>query len=81
MQRLAGDTTGARVMAEQARNTLEQLYRNQPGRAHIAETLSQAYAVMGQKDSAVQLAERAIMLLPSKDRAFVPGLQQNLAFI
>ena len=82
MQRLAGDTAGARVTAEQARNTLEQLYRNQPDRAHIAETLSQAYAVMGQKDSAVKLAERAIMLLPStKDRAFVPGLEQNLALI
>ena len=30
MQRLAGDTAGAKVTAEQARNTLEQLYRDQP---------------------------------------------------
>ena len=30
MQRLAGDTAGAKLTAEQARNTLEQLYRDQP---------------------------------------------------
>jgi TolB-like protein/Tfp pilus assembly protein PilF len=81
-QRLAGDTAGARVTAEQARNTLEQLYRNQPDRAFIAATLSQAYAAMGQKDSAVKLAERAIMLLPStKDPVGGPALEENLALI
>ena len=30
VQRLAGDTAGAKVTAEQARNTLEPLYKNQP---------------------------------------------------
>ena len=30
MQRLAGDTAGAKVTAEQARNTLEPLYKDQP---------------------------------------------------
>ena len=30
MQRLAGDTAGAKVTAEQARDTLEPLYRDQP---------------------------------------------------
>ena len=30
MQRLAGDTAGAKATAEQARNTLEQLYKDQP---------------------------------------------------
>ena len=33
MQRLAGDTAGAKVTAEQARNTLEQLHRDQPDNA------------------------------------------------
>ena len=37
MQRLAGDTAGAKVTAEQARNTLEQLYRDQPDNAFFAE--------------------------------------------
>ena len=35
MQRLAGDTAGAKVTAEQARNTLEQLYRDQPDNAYL----------------------------------------------
>ena len=47
MQRLAGDTAGAKVTAEQARNTLEQLYRDQPDNAFVAALLSQAYAVDG----------------------------------
>ena len=44
MQRLAGDTAGAKITAEQARNTLEQLYRDQPDNANLAAALSQAYA-------------------------------------
>ena len=35
MQRLAGDTAGAKVTAEQARNTLEQLYRDQPDNVRL----------------------------------------------
>ena len=65
MQRLAGDTAGAKVTAEQARNTFEQLYRDQPDNVYLAACLSQAYAVMGEKDSALKAAERAIMLSPS----------------
>ena len=65
MQRLAGDTAGAKITAEQARNTLEPLYRDQPDNVIFAALLSQAYAVMGEKDSALKEAERAIMLLPS----------------
>ena len=64
-QRLAGDTAGAKVTAEQARNTLEQLYRDQPDNALFGGKLSQAYAVMGEKDLALKVAERAIMLVPT----------------
>ena len=39
-QRLAGDTAGAKVTAEQVRNTLEQLYRDQPDNALVADVLS-----------------------------------------
>ena len=62
-QRFAGDTAGAKVTAEQARNTFEQLYRDQPDNVYLATCLSQAYAAMGEKDSALEAAERAIMLL------------------
>jgi tetratricopeptide (TPR) repeat protein len=84
-QRLAGDKAGAKVTAEPARNTFEQLYRDQADNAvrgvHAAR-LSRAYAAMGQKDSALEAAERAIMLWPrAKDPVTGPGLEENLALI
>jgi TolB-like protein/regulator of sirC expression with transglutaminase-like and TPR domain len=83
MQRPAGDTAGAKVSAEQALNTLEQLYRDQqPDNTNLAAALAQAYAAMGEKDSALKVMERAIMLRPSaKDRVSGPILEENLAFI
>jgi TolB-like protein/Tfp pilus assembly protein PilF len=82
MQRLAGDTAGAKATAEQARNTLEQLYTDQPDNALIAVYLSQAYAAIWEKDSALKAAERAIMLLPSaKDAVQGPAMEENLALI
>jgi TolB-like protein/Tfp pilus assembly protein PilF len=82
MQRLAGDTAGAKITAEQARNTLEPLCRNQPNNAFFPTALSFAYATLGDKSSALKEAERAIMLLPSaKDRVYGPGIEENLALI
>ena len=46
-QRLAGDTAGAKVTAEQARNTLEQLCKNQPDNPACG-MLSLAYAALGE---------------------------------
>jgi serine/threonine protein kinase/tetratricopeptide (TPR) repeat protein len=82
MQRLAGDTAGAKTTAEQAGNTLEQLYRDQPDAAFIAASRSQAYAAMGKKDSALREAQRAIMLAPrAKDPVNGPSYEENLAVI
>jgi serine/threonine protein kinase/Tfp pilus assembly protein PilF len=83
VQRLAGDTVGAKVTAEQARNTLEPLYKDQPDNAlKFASLLPQVYAVLGEKDSALKEAERAIMLLPSaKDPVSGPGREELLALI
>ena len=82
IRHLAGDTAGAKATAEQARNTFERLYRDQPDNYVFATWLSQAYAVMGEKESALKLAEHAILLMPSaKDRANGPNLEENLAFI
>ena len=55
-QRLAGDTAGAKVTAEQARNTLEELCKNQPDNPDFARLLSLAYAALGEKDSALKEA-------------------------
>jgi tetratricopeptide (TPR) repeat protein len=82
MQRLAGDTADAKVTAQQASHTFEQLCRDQPDNPVFATWLSQTYAVMGEKDSALKLAEHATVLLPTaKDRKNGPSLEENLAFI
>jgi len=91
MQRLATNTVGANITAEQTRNVLERLYRDQSdnfhiraprARADLALHMSLADAVMGEKESAIKTAERAIMLLPSTtDAAAGPVYEENLALI
>jgi TolB-like protein/Tfp pilus assembly protein PilF len=82
MQRLAGDMAGAKVTAEQARNTLEQLARAEPDNYYFPVWLSQAYAALGEKHSAVKAAKRAITLLPrAKDAVEGPDLEENRALI
>jgi serine/threonine protein kinase/Flp pilus assembly protein TadD len=81
-QRLAADAAGAKVTAEEARKTLEQLCKRQPNNASFLKPLAQAYAALGEKDLAVKAGERAIMLRPRyKDALSGPGLEENLALI
>ena len=61
MQLLAGDAAGARVTAQSARNTFEQLRKDQPNDVFTVINLSEVYAVMGQKDLALQAGEQAIV--------------------
>jgi TolB-like protein/predicted Zn-dependent protease len=82
IQRLAGDTASAKAAAEQARNTLEPLSKDQPDNAFVASALAVAYAVLDEKSSALNEAQRAIALVPSsKDRLSGPGYEENLALI
>jgi len=82
IERLNGDTAGAKVTAEQARNTLEPLCKNQPDNAVFAAGLSLANAVLGDKESALKEAERAITLSPSsKDRVNGPACEEVLALV
>jgi len=81
-QRIAGNTAQAKVDAEQARNTLESLKNDQPDNAFVAAALAVAYAILDEKDSALNETQRAIALLPSnKDRLSGPGLEENLALV
>ena len=82
-QLVAGDTAEAKAAAARARSTFEQLCREQPQNQLFAARLSEAYAVMGQKDSALEAAERAIMLLPRTRDAMNGGtrFEENLAVI
>ena len=82
IQRLAGDAAGAKVTADEARKTLQQLYSDQPDGDLIALQLSRAHAATGEKDSALKLAERAITLRPrAQDAVNGPILEENLAQI
>jgi tetratricopeptide (TPR) repeat protein len=80
-QRLAGDTAGAKVTAEQARNTFERLYRDEPDNFFGPAWLSNAYALMEEKDLALQLAERAVMMSRGKTAVRGPAMEENLALI
>ena len=81
-QRSASDSEGAKTSAEQARNTFEGLYRDQPDNAGIGAALSLAYAAMGKKDLALKAAERAIVICPrAKDPYSGPRYEETLAFI
>ena len=64
LQRLAGDAAGAKITAEQARNTLEPHTKINQTMNPYPRYLPLAYALMGEKNSALNEAERAIMLLP-----------------
>jgi serine/threonine protein kinase/Tfp pilus assembly protein PilF len=82
MQRFAGNFTEAKVTAELARNTLDLVSRDDPGDAAALSYLAQAYAAMGEKDSALRTAERAVIILPrTRDPADGPAMEENLALI
>jgi TolB-like protein/Tfp pilus assembly protein PilF len=79
---IAGDTAQAKAFAEQARNTLEPLSKDQPDNAFIAAALAVAYAILDEKSPALNEAQRAMTLVPSsKDRLSGPGFEENLALV
>jgi hypothetical protein len=79
LQHLAGDAAGAKASAEQARNTLEPLHKDQQDNALFAANLSQNYAVLGNKELALKEAERAVTLLPrAKDLMTGPAAVSSL---
>ena len=83
MQFLAGDKTGAKATAKQARDILEQLSKDHPDDWRFVEKLSQVCAIMGDKDSALSGAQRAIVLGgPRTLNAYLAaGMEENMAFV
>ncbi len=82
VHRVAGETAQAKAFAEQARNTLEPLKEEQPDNAFVAAALAVAYAILDEKEAALNEAHRAITLLPSsKDRLSGPAFEENLAIV
>jgi len=82
IQLAAGDSTGAKFTAEQARNTLEGVRKTQSDHPAVLLSLAQANALIGEKDSGREAAQRAIMLFPvAKDALEKAGLQEQLALV
>ena len=82
VQRVAGDTAQAKASAEQARNTLDPIRKEQSDYAFVSAALAVAYAMLDEKESALNEAQRAIKLVPSsKDRLSGPGFEENLALV
>jgi TolB-like protein/Tfp pilus assembly protein PilF len=82
IHRVAGDTASAKAVAEQARNTLEPLRKDQPGNAYVAAALAVVYAMLDEKELALKEGKRAITLVSSsKDRLSGPGFEENFALV
>jgi TolB-like protein/Tfp pilus assembly protein PilF len=82
VQELAGDTLGARANAQKVRETLEPLCQREPNKIYWPRKLSQAYAILGEKDAALKEAMRVITLpLTVRDAAYAPWAEENLAAI
>jgi TolB-like protein len=77
---LAGDISGARAIAEQARNILQVLCKNQPDNDFPAIHLARTYAILGDKESAYKEAKRVTDLLRN-DAVRRPGGEENVALI
>ena len=81
-QRLAGDTAAAKATAEQARDTLKPLCRDQQDNSFFAQQLALASAALKEKEMALSEAERATTLLPSAtDSLSGPTREEALALI
>jgi serine/threonine protein kinase/Flp pilus assembly protein TadD len=83
MQWLAGDISGAKLTAGQARDVIVRRDGEHPEDAFSAAFLSQAYVAMGENDSALNVAERArnAPLPGAKDAISGPRSEENLALI
>ena len=81
-QKYAGDIAGALVTAKQMLGPLETFGKKAPDTPFFALGLSLIHAVLGEKDTAMKEAERAITLLPSeKDAVDGPTYEEHLASI
>jgi len=81
MQHLAGDTAGAKANAEQARNALEPVCKNQPDNAFAWATLADANALIGEWDLALEQTRSVILLPSAKDPVVGPAVEAYVALI
>ncbi len=79
---LGGNKEGAKQAYLAAKAALEALRLEQPESPFVAASLAFSEAGLGNKESALHEAERAVSLLPAaKDPVFGPGMEENLAAV
>jgi TolB-like protein len=68
LRRLSGDASGAKTNYIQARDELLAMLKNQPNNADFYYSLASVYCGLGDREAAMNYAERAVNLMPvSKD--------------
>jgi tetratricopeptide (TPR) repeat protein len=68
LRRLSGDASGAKTNYIQARDELLAMLKNQPNNADFYYSLALVYCGLGDREAAMNYAERAVNLMPvSKD--------------
>jgi TolB-like protein/cytochrome c-type biogenesis protein CcmH/NrfG len=81
-QHVAGDKAAAQATAAQTRDRLLKLTREQPDNDWLAVTLSQTYAILGDRDAAWKEAERVRTITSSPgDAAVGPFADENVAVV
>ena len=77
-----GETDRARAAGDSARRDLEARLGERPDDPQLHQALSLAHALRGQKEEAIQAAQRAVELMPiSVDAVDGPGFVRTLAAI
>ncbi len=78
LERLSGDVAHANASYSQARDELEQTFKEQPDDALISARLAKVYAGLGDGQLAMKYIQRAISLTPaSKDAFFGPDFEET----
>ncbi|MEY2537920.1 MAG: hypothetical protein QOG67_1660 [Verrucomicrobiota bacterium] len=79
-QQLAGDAAGAKASYTQSRGEVEAMLRQQPDNADLMSALALIDAGLGDKEAALQEADRAMAKLPSsRDALFGPVYEESRA--
>jgi TolB-like protein/Tfp pilus assembly protein PilF len=81
VERLAGDTAGAKANAQQALNTFEPLYKDQPNNGPVLTVLSELYAIMGEKELALKVAEHEVELARAHGSLVETSAKEEMAKI
>ena len=77
-QQLSGDATGAKTSYTESRQEMQSMLREQPDNADIIGSLAMVDAGLGEKETALQEADRAMAKLPASKDALLGPLYEEV---